>query len=175
MEAIARYRKLAVSPRKTRLVVDLIRNMKVSEATAVLQQLTNRSAPYILKALRSAVANLQHKHARQVKHNEVYISEVYVDGGRVLKRIQPAPQGRAHPIRKPSCHITLRVALYKREEAPIASQAAVKKQAQTAPATSVDADNTAPASTEQQEPSAGKAKEAHAQGSKGASRTAKKK
>ena len=126
MEAIAKHRKIAMSPRKARLVVDAVRNMSVQQALGVLTQLPNKAAPYVSKLVRSAMANLTYKNKDQKFLKEyVYIAEIFVDGGKVLKRIQPASRGRAHPIRKPSCHITVKVkagekgaVLVKEEEAP---------------------------------------------------------
>jgi large subunit ribosomal protein L22 len=126
MEAIAKHRKIAMSPRKARLVVDVVRNMSVQQALGVLTQLPNKAAPYVSKLIRSAMANLTYHNKDQKFLKEyVYIAEIFVDGGKVLKRIQPASRGRAHPIRKPSCHVTVKVkagekgaVLVKEEKAP---------------------------------------------------------
>ena len=112
MKAIAHYKKISMSPRKARLVVDMVRNMKVKKALEVLACLPNKAAPYIIKVLNAAVANLEAKtRENRILRSNLYIEALYVNGGPVLKRIKPAPRGRAHRIRKPSCHITVEVAM----------------------------------------------------------------
>ncbi len=105
---VARLRNVPTSPRKMRLVADLIRGMEVEKALNVLQHLQKESAPRVYKLLRSAIANWEVKNeGARIEDNELYIKEIFVDSGRMLKRIQPAPQGRAHRIRKRSNHVTL--------------------------------------------------------------------
>ncbi len=105
---IARLRNVPTSPRKMRLVADLVRGMDVEQALSVLQHLQKENAKYVYQLLRSAIANWEVKNeGARIEDNELYIKEIYVDGGRMLKRIQPAPQGRAHRIRKRSNHVTL--------------------------------------------------------------------
>lgn len=112
MEAIARYNNIRISPRKTRKVVDLIRAMSVAQAIKVLRHMPQKAAPYVIDVLKSAVANLNHRHqGKPLLSSAIVIKEIYVNMGSVLKRIQPAPQGRAHPIRKPSAHIFVKVFL----------------------------------------------------------------
>lgn len=134
MEAIARYNNIRISPRKTRKVVDLIRAMSVTQAIKVLRHLPQKAAPYVIDVLRSAVANLNQRHqGKPLLSSAIVIKEIYVNMGSVLKRIQPAPQGRAHPIRKPSAHIFVRVfldeaqqskapSLQKSEKTPLSSK-----------------------------------------------------
>lgn len=96
------------SARKMRLVVDQIRNMEVFDAMNTLKLTTRAAAPAVLKLLRSAIASLEEKFEDQrVDIGTHYVSEARVDSARMLKRMQPAPQGRAHIIRKRFCHVTL--------------------------------------------------------------------
>ena len=105
---IARLRNVPTSPRKMRLVADLVRGMDVEPALGVLQHTSKEAAGRVYKLLRSAIANWEVKNeGERIEDNELYIKEISVDSGRMLKRIQPAPQGRAHRIRKRSNHVTL--------------------------------------------------------------------
>ena len=105
---IAKLRNVPTSPRKMRLVADLVRGMDVEQALNVLQHLQKENAKYVYKLLRSAIANWEVKNeGARIEDNQLYIKEIFVDGGRMLKRIQPAPQGRAHRIRKRSNHVTI--------------------------------------------------------------------
>jgi len=105
---IARLRNVPTSPRKMRLVADLVRGMDAEKALHVLEHLQKESAGHVYKLLRSAIANWEVKNeGARIEDNQLYIKQIMVDGGRMLKRIQPAPQGRAHRIRKRSNHITL--------------------------------------------------------------------
>lgn len=108
MEAIAKLNDFPTAPRKARLVADLIRGKKVSHAIGILSHQPQAAAPVVKKLLMSAVANWQQKNDDvDLDEAELYIKEVYVDGGRTLKRLRPAPQGRANRIRKRSHHFTL--------------------------------------------------------------------
>ena len=119
MSATAKLRKLHISPRKTRLVVDLIRGMNAQKALHTLQHLHKRSALPISKLLRSAVDNYQQVDGqKEVTIDQLYVKTVYVGSSTTLKRIQPAPRGVAHPIRKRSSHITLVVDQLIDEAAP---------------------------------------------------------
>jgi large subunit ribosomal protein L22 len=94
-----------------RLVAYLIRGKKVAKALNILKFEPNHNAARMEKLLLSAVANWQNKHEDvRLEEADLYIKEVYVGGGRILKRLRPAPQGRAHRIRKRSNHVTLVVA-----------------------------------------------------------------
>ncbi|RLD42633.1 MAG: 50S ribosomal protein L22, partial [Bacteroidetes bacterium] len=96
------------SPRKMRLVADLVRGMDVEPALSMLQHTSKEAAGRVYKLLRSAIANWEVKNEGQrIEDSELYIKEISVDSGRMLKRIRPAPQGRAHRIRKRSNHVTL--------------------------------------------------------------------
>ncbi len=101
--AIGRY--IRVSPRKARLVVDLIRGKTVGEALSILQSSPQVAARYVEKVLRSAVANAEHNH--QIRRFEELRVGAVVDGGPVLKRIQPRAMGRAFWIRHRTAHITV--------------------------------------------------------------------
>jgi large subunit ribosomal protein L22 len=108
MEAKAILKNVPTSPRKMRLVADMIRGQKVSKALALLKFQPNAASPILHKVLLSAVANWQQGNEdAKIEDAELYIKTVFVDGGRMLKRLRPAPQGRAHRIRKRSNHITI--------------------------------------------------------------------
>ncbi len=111
MEARAINRYVGSSPRKMRLVIDLIRGKSVDDALTTLHFTPKHAAKIAEKTLRSAVSNLQNKHeAGRVDVSTLYISEVYVNQGPTLKRMLPAPMGRAFRVRKRSNHITIVVA-----------------------------------------------------------------
>jgi large subunit ribosomal protein L22 len=104
----ARLRNVPTSPRKMRLVADLVRGMDADKAMYVLQHTSKEAAGRVYKLLLSALANWKVKNeGARMEDNHLYIKEIFVDSGRMLKRIQPAPQGRAHRIRKRSNHVTL--------------------------------------------------------------------
>lgn len=108
MEAVAKLRNVRTSPRKMRLVADLIRGRKVGEALNILKFEPKKGAENLEKLLFSAIANWQSKNEDvRLEEADLYVKEIFVDGGRILKRLRPAPQGRAHRIRKRSNHVTL--------------------------------------------------------------------
>ena len=111
MEAVAKLNNCPMSPRKMRLVVDQIRGQRVEDALNTLKFSQKRTyALLVEKLLKSAIANWQEVNDVRVdEETGLIVKEVFVDPGRMLKRIQPAPQGRAHRIRKRSNHITLKV------------------------------------------------------------------
>lgn len=105
---VARLNNVPTSPRKMRLVADLVRGMDADKALYVLQYTQKESAKRLYKLLLSAIANWKEKNeGARLEENQLFIEEIHVDSGRMLKRIQPAPQGRAHRIRKRSNHVTL--------------------------------------------------------------------
>ena len=111
MEAVAKLRNVPTSPRKMRLVADLIRGRKVSKAFNILKFEPNVNAAKLEKLVLSAISNWQIKHEDvRLEEADLYIKDIHVDGGRMLKRLRPAPQGRAHRIRKRSNHVTMVVA-----------------------------------------------------------------
>jgi len=104
---MASLRNCPTSPRKMRLVADLVRGMDVAKASAVLQFTKKHAARDLEKLLRSAISNFEQKSGERWEEADLFIKDISVDGGRVLKRIQPAPQGRAYRVRKRSNHVTL--------------------------------------------------------------------
>lgn len=117
MEARAVKRYVKSSPRKMRLIVDLIRNKRVDEAIAILKFSKKKTSKIIESTVLSAYSNLINKlDTGRIAQNDVLIKEAFVDGGPVLKRILPAPQGRAFRIRKRTSHLTLVVESLIKEE-----------------------------------------------------------
>jgi len=99
------------SPRKMRLVTDMIRGMAVNRALDVLKFSSKEASRRVEKLLLSAVANWQAKNEGvRLEESNLYVQEVFVDSARMLKRLRPAPQGRGHRIRKRSNHVTVRLA-----------------------------------------------------------------
>ena len=106
--AFAKLNNCPTSPRKMRLIADLIRGMDADKALAELKLNPKEASIRMEKLLLSALANWESKNeGKRMDDNNLYVSEVKVDSGRMLKRVQPAPQGRAHRIRKRSNHVTL--------------------------------------------------------------------
>ncbi|MDX2301547.1 MAG: 50S ribosomal protein L22 [Microscillaceae bacterium] len=106
--ASATLNDVPTSPRKMRLVANLIRGKKVFHALNVLKFEPKSGAARVEKLLRSAIANWESKNSDlDIEEADLYIKEIYVDGGRMLKRLRPAPQGRGHRIRKRSNHVTM--------------------------------------------------------------------
>ena len=111
MEARAINRFIGSSPRKMRLVIDLIRGESVDKALEILHFSPKHSSKDAERTLRSAVSNLiNSEEAERVEPIDLFVKEAFVDVGPTLKRISPAPQGRAYRIRKRSCHLTIVVA-----------------------------------------------------------------
>lgn len=108
MEALARLNNVPTSPRKMRLVADLVRGKRVGIALSILKFTPNHGAIRLEKLVLSAIANWQAKNPdTKLEDADLYIKTVMVDEGRSLKRLRPAPQGRGHRIRKRSNHVTL--------------------------------------------------------------------
>ncbi len=106
--AFAKLNNCPTSPRKMRLIADLIRGVDVDKALAELKLNPKEASNRMEKLLLSALANWEAKNeGKRMDEADLYVSEVKVDSARMLKRIQPAPQGRAHRIRKRSNHVTL--------------------------------------------------------------------
>ena len=105
MQVQARLRNLRMSPRKVRLVIDLVRGMKASSAIHQLEFCNKAAAEPVLKLLKSAMANAEHNH--QIDPADLRIAKVTADGGPTLKRWRARAFGRAAPIRKRTSHITL--------------------------------------------------------------------
>ena len=137
MEATAKLRNVPTSPRKMRLVANLVRGQKVTRALGLLKFEANSGAERIEKLLLSALANWQqHNEDERIEDANLYIKEIFVDEGRQLKRLRPAPQGRGHRIRKRSNHVTL--VIDTKVEA-LGSKAAVKQAAEASSPEATDA------------------------------------
>ena len=111
MEAVAKLRKCPMSARKMRLVVDVIRGKKVEDALNTLKFTNKEAATWLEKLVLSAISNWEYKNGMALSADDydLIIKTAFVDEGTTLKRFQPAPHGRAHRIRKRSCHVTLSV------------------------------------------------------------------
>jgi len=107
--ASAKLRNCPTSPRKMRLVVNQIRGLDVNKALVLLKHSSKEASVRLEKLLLSAIANWQLKYGDN--NTEIIIRKIFVDSGRMLKRMQPAPQGRAHRIRKRSNHVTVIIGL----------------------------------------------------------------
>ena len=106
--AFAKLNNCPTSPRKMRLVADLVRGVEVNKALQILKFNTKEASARLEKLLLSAVANWQIKNEdARMEDSGLFVKEIQVDSARVLKRLRPAPQGRAHRIRKRSNHVTM--------------------------------------------------------------------
>ena len=115
MEAKAEARYIRVSPQKARLVVDLIRGQKAGAAITTLRATNKRIAPAVEKVLQSAIANAQDRF-EDVDVDELFVSAAYVHDGPRMKRIRPAPMGRAYRYQRRLAHIVIKVANREKEE-----------------------------------------------------------
>jgi len=105
---VAVLKNCPTSPRKMRLVAGMIRGEDVNKALDMLKYSPKEASRKVEKLLLSAIANWQNKNeGARVEDSNLFIKEIFVDSGRMLKRIRPAPQGRAHRIRKRSNHVTM--------------------------------------------------------------------
>ena len=108
MEALAKLNNVPTSPRKMRLIADLIRGKKVDLALNTLKFDSKVGSKRLEKLLLSAIANWQEKNKDdKIEDADLFVKEIYVNGGKMIKRMRPAPQGRAHRIRKRSNHVTI--------------------------------------------------------------------
>jgi len=106
--AFAKLNDSPIAPRKMRLVADLVRGVEVNKALNILQHNAKEASISLEKLLRSAIANWEQKNeGRSIEEETLFVKSIEVGGGPMLKRIQPAPQGRAHRIRKRSNHVTI--------------------------------------------------------------------
>lgn len=105
MESRAKLRYARLSPRKARLVVDMVRGKKVGDALKVLRFSPQKGAEIVEKLIQSAVANAEQKGVSDL--DSLFVKEIFVDMGPVLKRFIPRAQGRASKIRKPTSHVTV--------------------------------------------------------------------
>ena len=106
MEAVAKLRNYPTSPRKMRLLADLIRGMKVEKALAVLEHNPKHPAVPMRKLVLSAISNWKQGNEGG-DEGSLYVKTIFVDGARTLKRMRPAPQGRGYRVRKRSNHVTV--------------------------------------------------------------------
>ena len=105
---VASLNNCPTSPRKMRLVADIIRGKEVDKALAILKYTNKEAAERLEKLLLSAISNWQTKNEGvRLEDSNLYVKEIFVNGGRMLKRLRPAPQGRAYRIRKRSNHVTI--------------------------------------------------------------------
>ena len=103
-------RNCPTSPRKMRLVTDMIKGVDVNKALDMLKFSSKEASRKVEKLLLSAIANWQAKNeGEKIEESSLVVTEAYVDQSRTLKRIQPAPQGRAHRIKKRSNHVTVAI------------------------------------------------------------------
>ena len=108
MQSVAKLKNSPHSPRKMRLLADLVRGKSVGEALDILKYHPKTMyAQQMEKLIASAMSNWENTYEQDAADSQLFISQIFVDGGKMLKRIQPAPQGRAHRIRKRSNHITV--------------------------------------------------------------------
>ena len=131
MEAIAKTRNLKGSPRKARLVIDLIRGVNVSRALNILKFTDKRAADPIAKTLRSAIANATYKAEQEniaIDPDDLFVKTCFVDMGphKNRRRVRPAPQGRAFREQRHYCHITILVSSDKPEEVKFVKKSALK-------------------------------------------------
>lgn len=105
VETKAKLRHLRLAPRKVRLVIDLIRGLKVDKAINQLEGLSKEATKPVLKLLNSAIANAKHNH--DLNEDSLRVKETMVDNGPIMYRWMPRAMGRATPIRKRTCHITI--------------------------------------------------------------------
>ena len=125
MEAVAKLRNYPTSPRKMRLLVDLIRGKQVEKALSLLEFNPKHPAVPLRKLVLSAINNWKQKNEGE-DENMLVVKTIYVDGARTLKRMRPAPQGRGYRVRKRSNHITLVVDI--RETEVISTPAPVEEE-----------------------------------------------
>ena len=108
MKAIAKLKNVPTSPRKMRLIADLIRGKRVNSALNDLKFDSRNSSRIIEKLLLSAVSNWQENNKNdKIEETDLFVKSIYVDSGKMIKRLRTAPQGRAHRIRKRSNHVTV--------------------------------------------------------------------
>lgn len=105
--AFAKLTDVPSSPRKMRLVADMIRGKEVFRALGILKFSNKEAAARLEKLLRSAIANWEAKNERKADAGELYVTTIYVNPAPMLKRLRPAPQGRGYRIRKRANHVTI--------------------------------------------------------------------
>lgn len=105
--SFAKLKNVPSSPRKMRLVADMVRGKEVFQALGILKFSNKEAAAKVEKLLRSAIANWEQKNERKAENGELFITTIFVDCAPMLKRLRTAPQGRGYRIRKRSNHVTL--------------------------------------------------------------------
>jgi large subunit ribosomal protein L22 len=108
MQARAEARYIRTSPQKIRLVVDMIRGLKAGDAINILRSVNKRIAPSVEKVLRSAIANAENR-SNDVDVDKLFVTEAYVNEGPRMKRVRPAPMGRAYRYQRRMSHIVVKV------------------------------------------------------------------
>lgn len=145
--AVASLRECPTSPRKMRLVADMVRGVEINKALGMLRFSKKEASVRLEKLLRSAIANWEAKNQGvSLEETPLCVKTIFVDGGRQLKRIQPAPQGRAHRIRKRSNHVTIivdRMVPATAAETTVAGNTAAAKPVKAAKAKAAPAKKTA--------------------------------
>jgi len=121
--SMAKLNNCPTSPRKMRLVADMIRGLEVNRALDILRFSTKDASKDVEKLLLSAMANWQKKNSdMRIEKSNLFVKEVFVDGGRMLKRLRPAPQGRGYRVRKRSNHVTIILDSYSGAQEQVISQ-----------------------------------------------------
>lgn len=127
MEAVAKLNNYPTSPRKMRLLADLIRGLEVEKALGILQFNPKHPAVPMYKLLKSAINNWEQKNSdEKVEDAGLIVKTIMVDGGRVIKRMRPAPQGRGYRVRKRSNHVTIIVDSKNHQGAPSVKKSLAK-------------------------------------------------
>ncbi len=124
MEAVAKLRNNPTSTRKMRLVADLVRGKGVYEALTILKFSKQEASNKLEKLLKSAVKNWELKNDLRPEDHDLFVKEIFVDAGTMLKRFLPAPQGRAYRLRKRSNHVTIKVDSRIAVQAPLVEETA---------------------------------------------------
>src|SRR5574341_859098 len=133
MEAVARARFVRSSPRKIRRLAELLKGKNVNQALAVLSYTHNYAALILEKTVKSAAANaLARAGTSKLKSEDLMVKSIAIDGGPVMKRIRPVGMGRAYLIRKPTAHVTVRLA--EDEQARLRRERLARQQAEKGPA-----------------------------------------
>ena len=114
--SFAKLRNVPSSPRKMRLVADMVRGVEVFKALGLLHFSNKAAAADIEKLLKSAISNWEQKNGQKAESGQLYIKTITVDAAPMLKRLRPAPQGRGYRIRKRSNHVTIYVDTINNEE-----------------------------------------------------------
>jgi large subunit ribosomal protein L22 len=127
MEAIAKLKNYPTSPRKMRLLADLIRGHRVERALAILEHNSKHPAVPLRKLVLSAINNWKQKN-ESGDESELVVKTIFVDGARTLKRMRPAPQGRGYRVRKRSNHVTLIVDVKNKMKAETAVEEVKEKE-----------------------------------------------